>query len=665
MLPKSQNYNTIWNDPSHYAETKLVVGGTTYGENVIMGLDRTQTLFADYYNIGNTVMGQIQFSLTGVTAAQLPRMSRVEVWTRLWLGDGSDSTDWLPMGVYYTAKPDYDTEAQLLTVTGYDEMFKANVVPFAQGSQVTAWTNPTIRQVATHLTSGTAVTDVIDSNFSGIGVALEDPTQIDNTIIMPSIPYNYTAREILGEIAVACCGNWVVVFQENSGNQVAKLRLVTMADMQSANVSQAIGRNVTAFTKGDTILPVNDVRVYYGYDSNGVALYEGATSFVAGNNLFNINANPIEQGAIASANGEDTGNATRVRTNGYVSVSPSTQYTLSASTSKVFVLQYKGDKSYTNLSSGWQSGAGYTFTTGATTEYVRFVFANANDSAIVPTDLSWVMLNTGSSALPYEPYIDPVAVGREYTTELKTFPDSTQAQAIAYSILAGLGTSIPPYDASGSELDIACELGDKITINGITTNLGAITTVFNQGMWADISSPSIPTDDEFGYESGVQRAVDRAERTGEVNKAQISVNADSIQAEVQRATSAESDMNKNLRSTITQTADDVTIMLEQYAQDQVNNHAVEQQQYIRYSVDGLELGEAGTNAKAILTNTALQFYDPTDDVKAYIGLDSSDNTYKFFVINGHIVRQLELGSHWLLVASGSDNDNRLTFKWRA
>ena len=646
MLPKSQNYNTIWNDPSHYAETKLVVGSTTYGENVIMGLDRTQTLFADYYNIGNTVMGQIEFTLYGVTAAQLPRMSRVEVWTRLWAGDGSDSTDWLPMGVYYTGKPEYDTEAQLLSVNAYDEMYKTGVVPFEGGVSVTAWDNPTLRAVAKHIIEGTTVADVIDSNFAGIGLELEDPTQILDTITMPSIPYNFTVREILADIAVACCGNWTMVFQDDSGSQKAVLRLVKNADWTSPTLLN-LGRDVTSFEKGDDITPVTDVYVYYGYDSNGASVY------------------------------------------GHAEATP-------------------------------------------------------ND-------------------------------GREYEVSVQTITDGTQANLMAAEILAGLGSTFyHPYSATGAELDPATELGDTLTINSITSIVGAVSCSFNQGMWADISAEGLEPVDDFDYLSGSARQADRIERSAEVNSAKIEVNAREIVAQVEAINETIEGVQEDYNTKITQTASDITVSLQHYAQDQVNNHAVEQQQYIRYSADGLELGASGTNAKALLDNTSLKFYDPSNDVKARIGVDelfnpqanalvqghiSSSGTdvystirvttggyiqvspstqyritsnipycyviefnssassglvkmgdilgipgtftttattnyirvtlrnadggtnitpsdvtelsiqatsgdYKFFVINGHIVNQLELGNNWLLVASSSDNDNRLTFKWR-
>ena len=633
MLSKSVNYSTIWADARHYAETKIVVGGTTYGQDQILSCAREQSLYSDSYSVGESVMNQIKFTLLGVTAAQIPMMSRVEVWTRLWDGNGSDSTDWLPMGVYYTAKPEYDTESTILTVTGYDEMFKANVVPFNIGTVVTAWDSPSLRQVAQHIASGTTDAD-IDTNFPGIGVALEDPTQVPNDIIFPAIPYNYLARNILNDIALAAGGNWTVVFQDSGSGQVAKLRLLV-----SSPDSFALGRDAETFEKGDTVDAVTNVKVYYGYNESGAAVYAQAKA--------------------------------------------------------------------------------------------------------TPDD------------------------GRAVEATFNSITDGTVAAAAASNILAALGDTHIPFSASNAGLDPACELGDVITVNGITSVIGAISTQFHQGMWADVSAPGIPQDEEFGYTPPAKRN----EIQNAINKATIKVNTDAITAEVQRATSAESDMNESLRSTITQTADEVKIELQDYAQDQVNNHAVEQQQYIRYSASGLELGESGTNAKAILTNEALKFYNPSDDVKAYIGLDElynpdsnpmeqgamsggtdtssnirvrtngyiavspstqyviksnipsvgvkefsssqsyiqesawentpytfttsattyfirlvlryTDNSnivpadvtelsitatngdYKFFVINGHIVRQLELGDHWLLVASGSDNDNRLTFKWRA
>lgn len=258
--------------------------------------------------------------------------------------------------------------------------------------------------------------------------------------------------------------------------------------------------------------------------------------------------------------------------------------------------------------------------------------------------------------------------GRTFEIEIKTITDETQANTIASNILIGMGSGIQyvPYTATGTELDPASELGDVVSVNSVTSVLGSITCDFGKGMWADISTPGISQPDDFADLSASARTTQRIERSTEVNSARISVNSSEISAEVTRATGAESSISETLGTRITQTADEVRVDLQTYANTAVSNHAVEQQRYIRYNANGLELGEEGSMAKATLTNTKLSFQDVNGAEKAYIGQDASDNNaYKFFVVNGHIINQLELGDHWLLVASGSDNDYRLTFKWRA
>lgn len=258
--------------------------------------------------------------------------------------------------------------------------------------------------------------------------------------------------------------------------------------------------------------------------------------------------------------------------------------------------------------------------------------------------------------------------GRTYEVEVKTITDGTTANQIASNILIGMSGDIQyvPFTATGAELDIATEVGDTVSINGITSVFGTITYNFNKGMWADIEAVGLEQVDEFEELQSSNRVAQRIERSTEVNSARISVNADAISAEITRATGAESDLNTTLGTRITQTASEVRVDLQTYANNAVSNHAVEQQRYIRYNSNGLELGEEGSMAKATLTNTKLSFQDVNGAEKAYIGQDASDNNaYKFFVVNGHIINQLELGDHWLLVASGSDNDYRLTFKWRA
>ena len=442
-----------------------------------------------------------------------------------------------------------------------------------------------------------------------------------------------------------------------------------------------IARNILSLTRGDTISPVTCARVFYGYDANGTALYAQAgsdtpqTYTITSPNVFDIDTYYIEQGSISSANGADTGvTTTRVRTYGYIPVDPNTTYTVSCEAPRVFIIQYPNASltGYVNRSSGWQSGTGYTFTTNAATNYIRMTFS-VNDSAnISPSTMTWVMLSKGSEVLPWEAYgTRTVTVPANiYSVEIKTMPDGTAAQAIANNILAGLqyqGFDVVPYDATGVELSPLMELGDATDIDGVGHGeIGSIVTHFTKAMWADIGLPGVPQDDDFGYTSGTQRKLDRAEQENAVNKASISVNATAIEAEV----TARTEGDRENRTYVEQTATSLTVSLQGYADDAVSGHAEEQRKYIRYSAAGLELGDETQRTRAVLDDTRLAFIDPTGNEKAYIGGDpndldgNGDPIYKFFVEDGKIVNKLEFGDHWIVVASGSANDNRLTFKWR-
>lgn len=464
MISTPSNYWTIQSDLGHFAETKIVVGNTTYGEDAILSCERSQSIFADRYSIGNTVMNQIRFSLIGVAPENLPRMSRVEVWTKLWMGDRSDSTSWVPMGVYYTDKPEYDPETGVIEVMGYDEMFRTSVVPFETGSTVSAWDNPLLSQVVQHLGAGTTFEDVLETNFAGIGLPIESVERFPSNATMPSIPYDYTVREILSEIAMALCGNWTIVFKDNGDDtQHSELRLIRniqwraeyeyeiVDDEEIAHLIRDwdLGRDITNFTKGDDIPLITHVYVNYGYDSDGVLLSGEAVS--------------------ATDNGRTV----------------------------------------------------------------------------------------------------------EYETHI--FTDGTTANTIASRILSNSDSSIvyAPYTASGVPLSIYAELGDTVTVNEVDSVLGSITCDFGKGMWAEISAPGIPMDDDFMNLLSTSREAQRIERSTEVNSARISVNAGNIELEASRAKGVEAGLSSRITvnannieskvsageiiSTINQSAESVTI----------------------------------------------------------------------------------------------------------
>lgn len=237
-----------------------------------------------------------------------------------------------------------------------------------------------------------------------------------------------------------------------------------------------------------------------------------------------------------------------------------------------------------------------------------------------------------------------------------SFGTQDMAQAI-YGIVNGL-TQVAG-DIQGASLDPAVELGDTITVNGEQLYASVLNSKLNDRNETNIQDNSEgDLEQQYDYQSSLMLQTVR-------NGVSIERTNDSFQFQVTKLNETIAETASGIRSSLTQTAESITARIKTVEGD-LTEHAEEQSQYIQYSAQGLELGKSGSQARAILTPTQLQFQDKNGATKAYIGEDPNDDSaYKFFIINGHIVNQLELGDHWLLTASGSENDYRLTFKWKA
>ena len=145
------------------------------------------------------------------------------------------------------------------------------------------------------------------------------------------------------------------------------------------------------------------------------------TIWVFWKNRFNKNssASTLQQWSIASATWANSSSTSRVRTKWYVFCKPNTTYTVSCeideltsgSSKGLYVFEYNYDgvssfsACFTGISSGWKNPPTYTFTTWATTNALRFVFAkNATETS--PSDISNIQLELWNQATTYEPYYD-------------------------------------------------------------------------------------------------------------------------------------------------------------------------------------------------------------------------------------------------------------------
>lgn len=109
----------------------------------------------------------------------------------------------------------------------------------------------------------------------------------------------------------------------------------------------------------------------------------------------------LEQGAINTSNGTESASTIWLRS-GYASVNGSATYTISYTPSnlQVYVIEYNASKGYVTS----PSYAVGTWTTNASTKYVRLLIRFPNNPTIVPSDVSTLQLEKGSSASSYVPY---------------------------------------------------------------------------------------------------------------------------------------------------------------------------------------------------------------------------------------------------------------------
>lgn len=265
MLIKSQNYDTIFANPAHYAETMLIIGepGDTRVTVVsadIMSLSTHQSLYGDYIDIGKCVINSFEAVLTGYNATQIPTKSRVEIWTRI--KDSSGTSNWLPKGIYYTRRPKYDNESGFLSISGLDLMYRGEFLPYPLGSTVSGWNLETTRTVANRM-----------ATFMGIDLEQIFPVP-EYDFALP--PFGFTAREILHDIATACCGNFTLTYT-NIGTQSAPIMKpwLRFLPINTMSLPVQLGRNVQHFERGDVIPQVSYIDVNYGYDQNGATLSKG------------------------------------------------------------------------------------------------------------------------------------------------------------------------------------------------------------------------------------------------------------------------------------------------------------------------------------------------------------------------------------------------------
>lgn len=188
----------------HYAERKINIAGTDYGEDTIVSLTTTGGLFADgTLSVGSAVSREINLSLWNVSTT-IPKMAKLIPYYRL--SNGTQTSEWIQKGVFYI-----DTrtlEDGLLTIHGYDDMLKSEQV----------WEPDQSLEFPIPMTqAANIIADIM-------GVEIDARTVLNSAYTVDYPANDYTLRDVLRFIAAAHGGNWIM-------SDVGELWLVGLNDL--------------------------------------------------------------------------------------------------------------------------------------------------------------------------------------------------------------------------------------------------------------------------------------------------------------------------------------------------------------------------------------------------------------------------------------------------
>lgn len=174
----------------HYAERKINIAGTDYGEDTIVSLTTTGGLFADgTLSVGSAVSREINLSLWNVSTT-IPKMAKLIPYYRL--SNGAQTSEWIQKGVYYIDTRSVDSG--LLTIHGYDDMLKAEQI----------WTPDQSLEFPMPMTqAANIIADIM-------GVEIDARTVLNSAYTVDYPANDYTLRDVLRYIAAAHGGNWIM-----------------------------------------------------------------------------------------------------------------------------------------------------------------------------------------------------------------------------------------------------------------------------------------------------------------------------------------------------------------------------------------------------------------------------------------------------------------------
>lgn len=221
MHVTSDLYKTILQTPGHEKEHRAFIAGveqkilkkaeTKYSNLNMPPLVKGSLFVGSKPSVGGCVSRQIDIMIK--PKGTIPRMAEIKLETRLVLkdfvtGEITSTSEWIPKGTFYIDTRQTDKVSGALIIHGYDAMLKAEQ-PFLTDTTEDDWPKP--------------MDEVVAEIAQRMGVTVDSRTVVSHTL-QAGYPLEYTMREVLGFIASAHAGNWIIT-------DAGELRLVGLADI--------------------------------------------------------------------------------------------------------------------------------------------------------------------------------------------------------------------------------------------------------------------------------------------------------------------------------------------------------------------------------------------------------------------------------------------------
>lgn len=203
-------WKQLWRTKGTVKEYRFYINDTLYGPESEVEHSVERTLF-DKFGIGNAVSAT---STLKVLTDDVPKSATIKRDVRL--RNGETTSEWLPKGTFYTNRR--VKNGRTWTVTAYDAMCKAEQT-YLPDVVTGDWPYP----------MKSAAEDIAQR----MGVAIDPRTEL-NPAYMLKYPTDRTMRQVLGEIAAAHGGNWVITDR----NELLLLPLLSIPEETSYLVNE-------------------------------------------------------------------------------------------------------------------------------------------------------------------------------------------------------------------------------------------------------------------------------------------------------------------------------------------------------------------------------------------------------------------------------------------